>query len=347
MTNELLLKDFGEKKILSEIVLPLINPKGDKMLAGDDCAVIKIGTEQFICISTDRVPSDLISFKLGIIDYYGLGYYLTVLNISDIVASGAMPTGLLLNLAFPGDFSIIDFKNIFKGAQEACRDYKCEILGGDLSNSSEMNLVATSIGICSNGQPLYRKGCKVDDVVYCSDFIGLTPTAFLYFLTAKPKGLLLSEKEEEMLKGQFTRPRARLALSRLLTSVNKEYTITCMDNTDGIFQSFSEICQMNNISMRLDSAKLPIHEISYKLSEMLAMDIYDIVFAAGADFQLVGTIDCNAPDTVKKELVEENYTEIGIVTENNNGNSIYLVLPDEQRELNIPGWNYYSDRGKR
>jgi thiamine monophosphate kinase len=209
-----------------------------------------------------------------------------------------------------------------------------------------MNLVATSIGICNNYQPLYRRGCKLGDIVYCSDFIGLTPTAFLYFLTAKPKGLSLSEKEEELLKGQFSKPRARLALSKLLASVNKEYIITCMDNTDGIFQSFSEICQMNGISMKLNSAKLPIHEISYKLSEMLAVDIYDIVFAAGADFQLVGTIDDNVPDTVRAELRKENYTEIGIVSENKHGNNVCLLLPNEQRVLNIPGWNYYSEGTK-
>jgi thiamine-monophosphate kinase len=345
MENEIFLKDLGEKRILSEIVLPLINPKNDKMLAGDDCAVINVGTDQFICTSTDRVPSDLISFKLGIIDYYGLGYYLAILNISDVAASGATPTGLLLNFAFPGDFSIIDFKNIFKGVQEACKDYKCEILGGDLSNSSEINLVATSIGVCNNYQPLYRTGCKNNDTVYCSDFIGLTPTAFLYFLTAKPKGLLLSEKEEELLKRQFSKPKARIAFSKLLTLVNKEYTITCMDNTDGIFQSLFEICQLNNISMKLYSEKLPIHEISYKLSEMLVMDIYDIIFAAGADFQLVGTIDENAPDTMKEKLKEENYTEIGIVTENTHGNNILLELAEEQRLLNIPGWNYYSKTG--
>jgi thiamine monophosphate kinase len=72
------------------------------------------------------------------------------------------------------------------------------------------------------------------------------------------------------------------------------------------------------------------------------MDISDIVFAAGADYQLVGTIDDDTPNTVKRELREENYTEIGIVTENNHANSVSLVFPDEQRVLNIPGWNYYS-----
>lgn len=343
MTEELFLQDLGEKRILSEIVLPLINPQRNGMLAGDDCAVIKFGIDHFVCISTDRVPSDLISFKLGIIDYYGLGYYLAVLNISDIAASGATPMGLLLNFAFPGSFSITDFKNIFYGVQKACEDYKCEILGGDLSNSSEMNLVASSIGVCNNHKPLYRTGCKVGDIVYCSDYIGLTPTAFLYFLTAKPKGLILSEKEEDLLKGQFCKPKARTVLSKLLVSINKGKAVTCMDNTDGIFQSLIEICQLNNISMSLTSEKLPIHEISYKLSEMLAMNIYDIIFAAGADFQLVGTINNNVPNTMKEELKKENYAEIGIVIENTHGNRIILASTDEQRVLDIPGWNYYSE----
>jgi len=342
MINELFLQDLGEKRILSEIVLPLINPQGNRMLAGDDCAVIQCGANQFLCFSTDRVPSDLISFKLGIIDYYGLGYYLAVLNISDIAASGATPAGLLLNFAFPGNFSIVDFKNIFKGVQKACMDYKCEILGGDLSNSLEINLVATSTGICNNHQPLYRTGCKIGDTVYCSDFIGLTPTAFLYFLTAKPKGLLLSEKEEELLKDQFRNPKARISLSNLLVSVNEKNTVTCMDNTDGIFQSLFELCQLNDVGMVIDSNKLPIHEVSYKVSKMLNMDIYDLIFAAGADFQLIGTIDSDTSITMKNNLKNENYTEIGIVTDNNQSHNVYLAISGEQRKLNVPGWNYYT-----
>jgi thiamine-monophosphate kinase len=344
MTIECFLKDLGEKRVISEIILPLINPKRDKNLAGDDCATIQINDNTYICASTDRVPSDLISFKLGIIDYFQLGYYLAVLNISDIYACGATPQGLLLNFAFPGEFGIDNLNSLLRGIKKACDDYECKILGGDLSDSVEMNLTATSIGICNKNKPIYRSKCAIDDIVYCSDFVGLTPTAFLYFLEAKGNGLFLSKAEEDVLKKQFTEPKARKSLSRSLLDINQKHMVTCMDNTDGIYQSLYELCCINTVSMELYSDKLPIHDVSYKVTELLGLNIFDVVLAAGADFQLVGTMDNSVKDGDKHHIYQEGYNEIGIVRENTDSPNVYLNEKGQIKKLNIPGWNYYTGR---
>ena len=131
------LKELGEKEIIRTILKPLFNPNNLLGLVGDDCAVIDVTGVKSVCISTDRVPADLISFKLGIIDYFELGYYLSTLNII------------------------------------------------------ELNISATSVGIVKNGNVLYREGAKEGDYIFCSNYLGLTSTAFHYFLKAKQKGLFL------------------------------------------------------------------------------------------------------------------------------------------------------------
>ena len=70
------LRDIGEKEIIRSIIKPMFNPKGILGGVGDDCAVLDVGNGKSICVSTDRVPADLISFKLGLINHYQLGYYL-------------------------------------------------------------------------------------------------------------------------------------------------------------------------------------------------------------------------------------------------------------------------------
>ncbi|MCL1785792.1 MAG: thiamine-phosphate kinase [Alphaproteobacteria bacterium] len=338
--NDKKLKDFGEKRLLAEIILPMVNPGRDNMLAGDDCAIIPITKNRWVSISTDRVPSDLISFKLGILDYFGLGYYLAVLNISDICASGARPVGLLLNLAFPGDFFVEDLQTLYKGIIAACDEYDCKILGGDFSDSAEMNLTATSVGIGEDGRPLYRNTIGNGDVIYCSDYVGLTPTAFLYFLTAKPQGILLSAKEEEILKDQFRKVKARKNLSELLAAANKDHTVSCMDNTDGVFQSFNEMSAQSGVGIELDAAKLPIHELSHKLAGLMGKDVYELVLGAGADFQLLGAIDKNIPQDILDELRNAGLYEIGIATNTESG--VYLNKSGQLSRLDIPGWNYYT-----
>src|SRR5262249_49684969 len=98
--------DVGEKELIRSTIKPLLNPTDDHNSIGDDCAAIPIRAGSLACISTDRVPADLISFRLGIISHRGLGNYLAILNLSDIAAMGAEPVGLLLNLALPSNTSV-------------------------------------------------------------------------------------------------------------------------------------------------------------------------------------------------------------------------------------------------
>lgn len=336
--NQKRLKDLGEKEIIRTIIKPLFNPKDINGLAGDDCAVIDVSQNRLVCVSTDRVPADLISFKLGIIDYFGLGYYLAILNISDLIANGANPVALLLTFAFDENFLITDFKKILHGVKKACDEYGCQVMGGDLSNSLEMSISATSIGTTNGNRILYRKGAKAGDRVFCSNFAGLTSTAFQYFLEAKPKGLRLPDKKEALLKDQFRKPRAMHQLSKQLAESNLR--VTCMDNTDGIGQSFSELAEINELQFILNQKLIPIHPVTRDVAEYLGQNEIDIALGGGADFQLLGTIcgDISPEDLKKKvrgelfiigELVKGN----GLLIKNKNG----CLVP-----YKTVGWNYYS-----
>jgi thiamine-monophosphate kinase len=331
------LKDIGEKEIIRRYIKPLFNPLGMKDLVGDDCAIVDVSGKTRVCLSTDRVPADLISFKLGIIDYFGIGYYLVILNISDIVSSGAYPIGLLLTLAFQENFLLEDFKQFLMGVKKACDEYKCNIIGGDLSNSSEMSISATSVGLANSAQILYRSGAYIGDYVFCSDFLGITATAFAYFLEAHPKGLNLSHTDEAILKDQFRKPYARISLSESLA--HSELRVTCMDNTDGVGQSLLELSEINNMSMILLSDKIPIHPISKLVAEYLEKDIVDIALGAGADFQLIGTIQSNL---IPKETENRIGNELRVIGYTKPGNGVYIQ--DEAgclTEHNVTGWNYY------
>ncbi len=331
------LKDLGEKEIIRTLIKPLLNPGNSLFLAGDDCGVIQVSDDKCVCLSTDRVPADLISYKLGLLSYDQLGYYLGVLNISDVIASGSKPAGLLLNLAFDSDFPVDSFQSIVEGAKRACDDYDCHIIGGDLSHSEEMSISATSIGIGDINKILYRKGAKAGDFIYCSSFIGLTSTAFSYYLRAKPKGFTLSEKEEQLLATQFQKPVAKYKLSQLL--IQSGHQVTAMDNTDGAGQSYQELAEINSLRFELDLKKLPIHEVTYKVAKFLDESPESIALGGGADFQLLGTIDSSFVGSFSNELINEGLTVIGVCM---TGSGLFLNDGAQTTEYTNPGWNYFS-----
>src|SRR5437762_3018688 len=61
----------------------------------DDCAVYDFSDNLSLVVGMDFVRGT--GFKLfqeGLLDYFDLGYYLVVANLSDIAAMGAKPIGL-------------------------------------------------------------------------------------------------------------------------------------------------------------------------------------------------------------------------------------------------------------
>lgn len=332
-----LLKDIGEKEIIRSIIKPYFNPSRNIGGVGDDCAVIAIGNKH-ICLSTDRVPADLISFKLGLIDYYDLGNYLAVLNISDIAAMGAKPIGLLLTFAFEDTFTIENLKQLLNGVNGACQKYNCTVLGGDLSNTSEMSISATSVGEVESDKILFRSTSSEGDHIFCSGQIGLTPTAFKYFLELKPKGYLLSKAEEEILINQFKNPVAWVDIGNFLSESG--LCTSCMDNTDGVGQTFEELSELNDLKFVINYNKIPVHELSYKVANALDIDVFDLILSAGADFQLLGTISGGVSQLDIEKYFDQKIKLVGNTAK---GEGFWVKdLKDEIIKCTVGGWNYYS-----
>src|SRR4051812_21198318 len=130
-----LVSDIGEKRLISEFIRPLFDGVDHEKHIGDDCAVISIPKGKQLLLSTDRVPADLIAFKIGLIDHRELGRYLGYLNLSDIAACGGKPVGLLLNAGIPQNLRLGDFLSVCKGVQEAVKFVSGRVYGGDISSA--------------------------------------------------------------------------------------------------------------------------------------------------------------------------------------------------------------------
>lgn len=329
------LLEVGEKAIIRDIITPLLNPERDPDSVGDDCAIVPCSPGDSICISTDRVPANLVSFKLGILDYRGLGNYLAVLNLSDIAAMGGAPLGLLLNLGLPDDLRIADLTALLEGAKDACATVGCKILGGDLSSATELSISATSFGSVRSARALRRRGAQPDDAAYCTSNVGIAPTAFSYFLKAAPAGMRLPEKDEEWLKDCFRKPRPRFDLGSAI--VHSGARATAMDNTDGVAQSYSEIAAASDCGIALSADSIPIHELTHAVAEFLKMDPTELALGPGADFQLLGTIE---PAALDNPSLRNVIYPVGTVIRDP---GIFLDRPGQRRMLfAVRGWDYYA-----
>lgn len=330
------ISDFGEKKLIEQFIKPLFNPSNDFTGIGDDCAMIDCNANETLLLSTDRIPADLVSFKLGLIDYFGLGKYLAHLNISDIAACGGKPVGLLLNFGLPNDLLMDDFQRLLQGVKNVIDKFDCKVLGGDITASSEISISATSIGKTEKGKVLTRRNAKEGDYIFVSRPIGITPTAFEYFCNLKPKGFKLTISEEEILIKQFTDMFPMCELGQQLS--NSGYCTSCMDNTDGLGQTLSELSQLSGVCMQVDNDKVLVNQLAKKVCSQTDKDFIQFAFGAGSDFSLVGTL--NGQQT-EKEFQNIFDNKISIIGKAIKGQGVSLKKGSEILELKFKGWDYF------
>jgi thiamine-monophosphate kinase len=326
------LSEVGEKALIRDFIKPFFNSTDDPAGVGDDCAMVAFGDEVAL-LSTDRVPSDLTAFKLGILDFHGLGNYLACLNLSDIAACGGQAVGLLLNLGLPSNVAYDDVLALCRGFGARAERHGATVLGGDITSASELSISATSIGRVARGRVLTRRNARPGDSIFISRPLGLTPTAFHIFLGKLESRL--SPDSLTLLRRQFTDLEPMLSLGQALGESGD--CGACMDNTDGIGQSLSELSDASKCAFAVHSSALRIPPLVENVSQIIGVRPLDFVFNGGADFCLVGTLRGNWSSERATARFGHPLEIIGNVEV---GKGVWLD-DGERKPLDFRGWNYF------
>jgi len=329
------LSDVGEKIFIRDFIKPFFNAEDDPGGVGDDCAMIPFGDELAL-VSTDRVPADLTAYRYGILDHYGLGDYTARLNLSDIAACGGTATGLLLNLGLPNDIEFDRVQELCRGFKSCAERHGARVLGGDMTNAAELSISATSIGRVAQRNVLTRRGARPGDSIFISRPIG-TAHAALRVLLAGLAGSL-SASEQATLKLQFTAMEPMFALGHALGSSGE--CGACMDNTDGVGQCLTELSEASQCAFVVHVSSLRIPPIVERVCHLIEVASLEILFDAGCDFSLVGTIRGRWTSEAASSHVGHPLEIIGHVEK---GHDIWLECSDKGRKpLLYRGWNYFS-----
>jgi thiamine-monophosphate kinase len=325
---------IGEKRIIREFIKPLFNATDDPAGVGDDCAMVEFG-EEVALLSSDRVPADLTGFRLGILDYCGLGDYLARLNLSDIAACGGRAVGLLLNLGLPDDMEFGHVQEICRGFGNCAGRHGAVVLGGDITHAVEISISATSIGRATRNKVLTRRGAQPGDSIFISRPLGMTPAAFRVFLGGFSNAF--EPSEIALLKRQFTAMEPMLALGQALSVSG--LCGACMDNTDGVGQSLKELSEASKCTFVIKEGSLGISPLVEKVCRIVGLKPLETIFDGGADFSLIGTLRGSWTTESASERFGHPLEIIGYVSaETREGLWIEGV---SRRPLKFSGWNYF------
>ena len=297
---------IGERaliSILSEIFkVPDGKEKGQEgILIGagsDDCAVLDLVGEDCLVVTTDMLhrttdfPEEMTPWQMG--------WMSAAVNLSDIAAMGAEPTGLVIAIGMPTDTEIDFVKELAKGMQACAEFCGTAIIGGDLDTHAELTITGTAIGRVKKNQLLLRRGAKSGDLVCVTGYTGSAGAALEALLSKK----LVSELVLKALFEPIPRVREarKLAESGAVTSM--------MDTSDGLAMSLYDLAKQSKVGFKIRENSLPIlrdvREFASNPHKLKELALY-----TGGDFELLITVD---PQKMKKVQNICNLTVIGECT---------------------------------
>lgn len=283
---------------------------------GDDCAYLK---DLGIVVTQDSLVED-IHFSTKFISAFDLGFKAVMVNVSDVVASGAEPKYLTVSLSLPSNVKEDFVEEFYNGCKKACGD-DVQIVGGDITGSEKIYISICAIGKTLGRNISSRKNAKIGQKVIVSGFHGSSSAGLKLLLEGK-------NSPEKFIKSHIN-PVAQVEFGKnISTTVKEPYAM--MDTSDGLMDGLSTIANESGVLLDIDFDKIPYDKDIEQFENW-----QDLVLFGGEDYQILATVPQNF----------QGGFEIGVVKE---GLGVNLKLRDKithysKQDVEEKVFNHFKD----
>jgi thiamine-monophosphate kinase len=222
---------------------------------GDDCAILRPPAGQDLLVTTDLFVEG-IHFRRKMFSARQAGRKALARGLSDIAAMGGEARYALVSLAVPGWADARWVREFYRGMAELARQWKADIVGGDLTRSRLLAADIVVLGSAPRGKALRRDGAKPGDVIYVSGALGRAAAA-----------------------GYRDVPEPRLDLANKL----RGKATACMDLSDGLALDLHRMCAASGTSAELDGVLPNAHGATLEQA-----------LFGGEDYELLCTLPAGA-----------------------------------------------------
>ena len=214
-------------------------------------------------------------------------------NVSDLAAKGADPTGFLLTLALPDDWTEDWLAGFAEGLGRGAEDWRCKLLGGDtVRTGGPVALSITALGEVPAGRMVLRTTARVGDLVCLTGTVG---DATLGLALRAPLGSAnggdgnwqasLTPDERDHLVDRYLHPQPRIALARIV----REYASAAMDVSDGLAGDLAKMLRVSGVTALVDVDRVPLSR-AVRAAIQVEPGLVDRLLTGGDDYEILCTV---------------------------------------------------------
>lgn len=257
-------------------------PRANTQLNGlfeADAEILTFG-DRYLLFSTDEFSDeDLFSTK----DPRALGHNIACAAISDILACGGTPLYYAHSLTVDSRFDKRYMERFSDGVGEVLQEAGAGFIGGDFGRADSWRCCVSVIGITD--KPVLRSGARAGDHIYITGPVGAGNVQAALGLYHVPfTGII---------------PHFNLRIHAL--DDIRTYATSCIDTSDGLFQSVKLIADMSRTGFALTG--LPYLGAGKMLAKLTGLPIEMLALCECGEYELLFTSSAELP-----------YTKIGRVT---------------------------------
>lgn len=327
---------IGERKLIQRLLKKrdetLGNIDNTILKSYHDDAAIEENTSKYTVLSTDMLIQH--SHFPKQMTYFQMGEKIVTVNVSDILAMNATPVSILIAMALPSTLTIDEFDEIIDGILYKCKEYGVTLIGGDLNQSDEIILSATTTGKINKNIKL-QSNIQEDNLVAITGQLGM-PAAALDLLS-KYEIKYLSNEYEEIIKS-ILEPNLPIKTAKFLRE--HPTLITSMtDITDGLAIELGHLHEKNtNIGFEIYADKLPYNKHISQIATENNKSLNEYLLHFGEEFELLLTLD-------KKEYLKykDKLNNIHIIGKVNNSDKITLISQKSVKTMKITGYEHLKE----
>jgi thiamine-monophosphate kinase len=302
---------------------------------GDDAAVLAAPDGRVVA-STDFLLEGR-HFRRDWSSAADIGRKAAARSLIDVAAMGAVPTGLLVALAAPGDLPVSWARDLAEGLAAECARAGASVVGGDTARASSVLLATTGLGDLAGRAPVLRSGAAPGDLVAVAGPLGHAAAGLALLSVGRTEGPLIAAHQRPAPPYDAGPEAACLGATAMI------------DISDGLLADLGHIADASGVLIDVWSARLsPGAALLAAARRYVDFDGTERgsspehaqalawVLTGGDDHALAATFGSDTALPARWAVIGEVRAGAG---------NRYSVLVDGQPWAGSRGWDHFADRG--